>query len=116
MLRRMAREADRKTALGSVWLREEPPPTRARLSREDIVLTAIKVLDREGLDTFSMRVMAAELGTAATSALYWRIATQNDLLELAVDTGPRGAVVPAGGASPSQVGAAGPAGSAALWG
>jgi AcrR family transcriptional regulator len=55
------------------------------LSREDIVLAAIKVLDRDGLDTFSMRAMAAELGTAATSALYWRIATKNDLLELVVD-------------------------------
>lgn len=85
MLRRVAREADRKTVLGSVWLREEPSPTKAPLSREDIVLTAIKLLDREGLDAFSMRMMAAELGTAATSALYWRIATKNDLLELVVD-------------------------------
>ena len=66
MLRRVAREADRKTVLGSVWLREEPSPTKAPLSREDIVLTAIKLLDREGLDAFSMRMMAAELGTAAT--------------------------------------------------
>src|SRR5919197_855516 len=85
MLRRVAREADRKTVLGSVWLREEPPPTKAQLSRDDIVRAAIKVLDREGLETFSMRMMAAELGTAATSALYWRVATKNDLLELVVD-------------------------------
>jgi AcrR family transcriptional regulator len=68
-----------------VWLRDEPEPTRARLSREDIVRTAIQVLDREGLDTFSMRMMAAELGAAATSALYWRIANKDDLLELVVD-------------------------------
>jgi AcrR family transcriptional regulator len=68
-----------------VWLRDEPEPTRARLSREDIVKTAIRVLDREGLDTFSMRMMAAELGAAATSALYWRIANKDDLLELVVD-------------------------------
>jgi AcrR family transcriptional regulator len=65
------------------------------LSRDDIVLTAIKVLDREGLDTFSMRMMAAELGTAATSALYWRIATKNDLLELVVDAVLAGALKPA---------------------
>jgi AcrR family transcriptional regulator len=71
--------------LGSVWLRDEPEPTRARLSREDIVKKAIQVLDREGLDTFSMRMMAAELGAAATSALYWRIANKDDLLELVVD-------------------------------
>lgn len=69
-----------------MWLRDEPEPTRNRLSREDIVAAAIRVLDRDGLDTFSMRAMAAELGTAATSALYWRIATKNDLLELVVDT------------------------------
>lgn len=69
-----------------MWLRDEPEPTRNRLSREDIVAAAIRVLDRDGLDTFSMRSMAAELGTAATSALYWRIATKNDLLELVVDT------------------------------
>ncbi|MFG1907664.1 TetR/AcrR family transcriptional regulator [Kribbella sp. NPDC048928] len=80
------READRRTLLGSVWLRDEPEPTRNRLSREDIVAAAIRVLDRDGLDTFSMRAMATELGTAATSALYWRIATKNDLLELVVDT------------------------------
>ncbi|TDD20907.1 TetR family transcriptional regulator [Kribbella turkmenica] len=81
----MAREADEKTVLGSVWLRADPPATRAPLTRDDIVRTAIKVLDRDGLETFSMRRMAAELGTAATSALYWRIANRNDLLELAVD-------------------------------
>jgi len=96
MLWRVTREADQKTVLGSVWLREAPEPTRARLSRDDIVRTAVKVLDREGLDTFSMRVMATELGTAATSALYWRIANKNDLLELAVDEVLAEALVPAG--------------------
>jgi AcrR family transcriptional regulator len=85
MLSRVAREADQRTVLGSVWLRDEPEATRAPLSREDIVRMAIKVLDRKGLEAFSMRVMARELGTAATSALYWRIANKNDLLELAVD-------------------------------
>lgn len=67
-------------------MRDDPEPTRNRLSRGDIVAAAIRVLDRDGLDGFSMRVMAAELGTAATSALYWRVATKDDLLELIVDT------------------------------
>ena len=92
---RVAREADQKTALGSVWLRAEPAGTRAPLSRDDIVRTAVKVLDRDGLETFSMRRMAAELGTAATSALYWRVANKNDLLELAVDAVLGEALVPA---------------------
>lgn len=95
MLCRMAREADLKTALGSVWLRADPAETRAPLSRADIVRTAVKVLDRDGLETFSMRRMAAELGNAATSALYWRIANKNDLLELAVDEVFGEALVPA---------------------
>ncbi|MGW7679216.1 TetR/AcrR family transcriptional regulator, partial [Kribbella sp. NPDC054772] len=79
------READRRTVLGSVWLRDDAEPTKSRLSRQDVVTAAIRVLDRDGLDTFSMRVMATELGVSATSALYWRIANKNDLLELAVD-------------------------------
>ncbi|ADB35560.1 Tetracyclin repressor domain protein [Kribbella flavida DSM 17836] len=81
----MAREADERTALGSVWLRSEPAPTRAPLDRQDIVRTAVQLLDRDGLEQLSMRRLATELGTAATSALYWRVATKNDLLELAVD-------------------------------
>ncbi|WP_020385441.1 TetR/AcrR family transcriptional regulator C-terminal domain-containing protein [Kribbella catacumbae] len=91
----MAREADEKTVLGSVWLRAEPGETRAPLSREDIVRTAIEMLDRDGLEKLSMRRMAAELGTAATSALYWRVANKNDLLELAVDSVLAGALAPA---------------------
>lgn len=82
----MVRAADEKTVLGSVWLRAEPSGTRAPLSRDDIVRAAIGILDREGLEKLSMRRMATELGTAATSALYWRVANKNDLLELAVDT------------------------------
>lgn len=91
----MAREADEKTVLGSVWLRTEPGETRAPLSRDDIVETAITLLDRDGLEKLSMRRMAAELGTAATSALYWRVANKNDLLELAVDAVLAEALVPA---------------------
>jgi AcrR family transcriptional regulator len=91
----VAREADEKTVLGSVWLRAEATETRAPLSRDDIVRAAIGILDREGLEKLSMRRMAAELGTAATSALYWRVANKNDLLELAVDAVIGEALVPA---------------------
>jgi AcrR family transcriptional regulator len=91
----VAREADERTALGSVWLRAEPGQTRAPLSRDDIVRAAIELLDRDGLDKLSMRRMATELGTAATSALYWRVANKNDLLELVVDTVIGEALVPA---------------------
>ena len=76
----MAREADAKTVLGSVWLRAEPESTKAPLTRQHIVDAAIGILDKDGLDGLSMRRVAVELGTAATSALYWRVATKNDLL------------------------------------
>ncbi|MDX6282346.1 MAG: hypothetical protein QOH03_3417 [Kribbellaceae bacterium] len=91
----MAREADEKTALGSVWLRTEPGETRAPLSRDDIVRATIEMLDRDGLEKLSMRRLAASLGTAATSALYWRVANKDDLLELTVDTVLADALVPA---------------------
>jgi AcrR family transcriptional regulator len=91
----MAREADEKTVLGSVWLRAEAGETRAPLSREDIVRAAIEMLDRDGLEKLSMRRLAAELGAAATSALYWRVANKDDLLELTVDTVLGDALVPA---------------------
>jgi AcrR family transcriptional regulator len=116
MLCRMAREADDKTVLGSVWLRADPAATRAPLSRDDIVRTAVKMLDRDGLETFSMRRIAAELGTAATSALYWRIANKNDLLELAVDEVLGEALVPASdGDWRDQVTALATAAYEALW-
>ena len=116
MLCRMAREADNKTVLGSVWLRADPATTRSPLSRDEIVRTAVKVLDRDGLETFSMRRMAAELGTAATSALYWRIANKNDLLELAVDEVLGEALVPASdGDWRDQVTALATAAYEALW-
>ncbi|MEU4190507.1 TetR/AcrR family transcriptional regulator [Kribbella sp. NPDC026611] len=88
------READQRTVLGSVWLRDDARPTKAELTREDLVAAAVRVLHREGLDVFSMRMMAAELGTAATSALYWRVANKNDLLELVVDDILAAALVP----------------------
>lgn len=91
----MAREADEKTVLGSVWLRADPAETRAPLSREDIIRATIEMLDRDGLEKLSMRRLAAELGTAATSALYWRVANKDDLLELTVDTVLADALVPA---------------------
>ncbi|MEV6410921.1 TetR/AcrR family transcriptional regulator [Kribbella sp. NPDC051718] len=91
----MAREADEKTVLGSVWLRPEPDETRAPLSRDDIVRATIEMLDRDGLEKLSMRRLAASLGTAATSALYWRVANKDDLLELTVDTVLADALVPA---------------------
>jgi AcrR family transcriptional regulator len=70
----------------SVWLR----PSRERggqqptLSREQIVRTAVEMLDAEGIEGLSMRKLGTRLGAGATS-LYWYVAHKDELLELAVD-------------------------------
>ncbi|MEV6298243.1 TetR/AcrR family transcriptional regulator [Actinoplanes sp. NPDC051861] len=69
----------------SVWTR--PPRTRGEqptLTREQIVRTAIEILDAEGAAGLSMRRLGTRLGSGATS-LYWYVAHKDELLELAVD-------------------------------
>jgi AcrR family transcriptional regulator len=57
---------------------------RDPLTREAIVETAIRVLDAEGLDRFSMRRIADELDTGAAS-LYWHVGSKDGLLDLIID-------------------------------
>jgi TetR/AcrR family transcriptional regulator, tetracycline repressor protein len=59
------------------------PSSRRRdpLTREAIVAAALKVLDRDGLDGFSMRRVAEELDTGAAS-LYWHVGSKDGLLDL----------------------------------
>ena len=65
-------------------------PERARgrrrdpLTRAAIVAAAIKVLDAEGLDGFSMRRVAEELDTGAAS-LYWHVGSKDGLLDLVME-------------------------------
>jgi AcrR family transcriptional regulator len=72
--------------IDSVWLR---PPARTRngqptLTRDQILRTAIALLDEEGLDGLSMRRLGTRLGSGATS-LYWHVTNKDELLELAID-------------------------------
>ncbi|HEY7047762.1 MAG TPA: TetR/AcrR family transcriptional regulator [Jatrophihabitantaceae bacterium] len=57
---------------------------RDPLTREQIVDAALKLLDAEGLDGFSMRRLATELGTGAAS-LYWHVGSKDGLLDLIFD-------------------------------
>ena len=70
----------------SVWLR--PPRAKSgqqpTLTREQIVRTAIEILDAEGEAGLSMRKLGTRLGAGATS-LYWYVAHKDELMELAVD-------------------------------
>ncbi|BCJ58527.1 TetR/AcrR family transcriptional regulator C-terminal domain-containing protein [Micromonospora endophytica] len=70
---------------GSVWLRpDERPPRRNRLSRERIIAAAVALLDAEGVAGLTMRRLAQQLAVTST-ALYWHVATRDDVLDLAVD-------------------------------
>ena len=53
----------------------KPAPS---LTRETIVSTALALLDEVGLDAFSMRRLAANLGVSA-QALYWHFDSKEDL-------------------------------------
>jgi AcrR family transcriptional regulator len=69
------------------WSDEEDPadkPAREPLSRHRIVAAALELLDRHGAAGLSMRTLADEMHTAATS-LYRHVHNKGELLDLAVD-------------------------------
>ena len=57
---------------------------RDPITREEIVDAALRLLDAEGLDGLSMRRLADELGTGASS-LYWHVGSKDGLLDLVFD-------------------------------
>jgi AcrR family transcriptional regulator len=57
---------------------------RATLTREQIVRTAMELLDAEGLESLNMRSLGTRLGSAAT-AVYWHVKSKDNLLMLAGD-------------------------------
>jgi len=71
-----------------VWTDSSEADARASrepLTRARIVEAALRVLDREGSDGLSMRTVAQELDTAATS-LYRHVHNKGELLDLALDS------------------------------
>jgi AcrR family transcriptional regulator len=70
------------------WQRTPPQRVSRRrrdpITREAIVDTALRLLDREGLDGLSMRGIAEELDTGAAS-LYWHVGSKDGLLDLLFD-------------------------------
>jgi AcrR family transcriptional regulator len=57
---------------------------RQALQQEQIVQTAIVLLDDGGIDNLSMRRLGSRLGITA-AALYWHVRSRHDLLLLAAD-------------------------------
>jgi AcrR family transcriptional regulator len=78
-----------------------PITPRPALSRQSVIAAAIDLADRQGLDTLSMRGLAAELGVVPM-ALYKHVRDKDDLVGGMID-----AVV---SAYPAPGGTAGPAG------
>ncbi len=70
----------------TIWERIERPAAAPRsvLSHEQIAAAAIELADAEGLESVSMRRLAAKLGVAAM-ALYRYVTSKQELLELMVD-------------------------------
>jgi AcrR family transcriptional regulator len=54
------------------------------LDRAQIVAAAIKLIDAEGMDAFSMRRLGQELGAGATS-FYWHVKDKDQLIDLVLD-------------------------------
>ncbi|GAA4256656.1 TetR/AcrR family transcriptional regulator [Dactylosporangium darangshiense] len=57
---------------------------RDTLSRDQIVRTAVELLDEEGLDGLNMRALGKRLNSAAT-AVYWHVGSKENLIALAAD-------------------------------
>jgi AcrR family transcriptional regulator len=57
---------------------------REPITQQAIVESALRLLDRHGLDELSMRRIADELGTGAAS-LYWHVGSKDGLLDLLFD-------------------------------
>ena len=58
---------------------------RDTLTRDQIVDSAIRLLDEDGLDGLNMRALGKRLDSAAT-AVYWHVGSKDDLVSLAVDS------------------------------
>jgi AcrR family transcriptional regulator len=79
--------AERRRRLGTFpWAPPEEASATARepLTRDQIVAVAIRLIDQEGLDAFSMRRLGRELGAGATS-LYWHVKNKEQLVDLVLD-------------------------------
>src|ERR1700689_1337862 len=58
---------------------------RDTLTRDQIVASAVGLLDEDGLDGLNMRALGKRLESAAT-AVYWHVGSKDNLVNLAVDS------------------------------
>lgn len=77
--RRSPRRTEEQPQVTQNMLKEVP------LSRERIVLTAIELLDAQGVSGLTMRRLAECLGSGVMS-LYWHVNNKEDVFDLALDS------------------------------
>jgi AcrR family transcriptional regulator len=70
----------------SVWTRPaiSRPTRKPHLTRALILDEAVRLLDRDGIEAFSMRALAEHLGSG-TMSLYYHVPTRDEVLELVLD-------------------------------
>ena len=70
-------------------------PPRQPVDRDRAVDTALALIERDGLEAFSMRKLAAELGVGAP-ALYWHVVSREQLLSMCLERALRDFQLPEG--------------------
>ena len=68
---------------------------RQTIDREQAVDAALALIERDGLEAFSMRKLAAKLGVGAP-ALYWHVVSREQLLSMCLERALRGFELPDG--------------------
>jgi AcrR family transcriptional regulator len=63
------------------WRAAPQGQPRTPLTRDSIIQAALRVLQRDGVESLSMRKVGEELGTGAAS-LYWHVRNKDELLQL----------------------------------
>jgi TetR/AcrR family tetracycline transcriptional repressor len=76
----MSRE---RTSLRAKGRKSERAPRHQRLSRDEIVGVALRLIDRHGLEALSLRKLASELGVTP-AAVSWHVRSKDELLDALV--------------------------------
>jgi AcrR family transcriptional regulator len=74
----------------------------AGIERDDVVATALRIVEESGADALSMRKLAAELGVTATT-IYWHVGSRDDVVIAAIQLlAERQAEAPVTGTTPRR--------------
>jgi AcrR family transcriptional regulator len=81
---RRAAQAERRRARRQARGAQRQGRSRERTTAEEIVATAVRIIDADGLDALTVRRLASELGVAAMT-VYSYVRSKDELLDLVVD-------------------------------